>query len=198
MPRLIKVLGVDPAFSNMGFARTTIDLDTLEIKVDSLLLIKTESQQGKSQRKNSDDLRRGNQLYKALCQQTDGCTIAMVEVPHGSQSARASWALGIALGVLSACPIPIIQLTAQQVKLATVGSKTTKKDEMIEWATNLYPNAVWLRQGTRLVAANEHLADAVATVHAGIKLDEFLQLVALLKSHTEHTIPKVTRKQLLK
>jgi Holliday junction resolvasome RuvABC endonuclease subunit len=184
MSRIVKVLGIDPSFANMGFARGAIDIDTMEISIENLLLLKTESQADKDVRKSSDDLRRAKELHSALMQQSKDCALIMAEIPHGSQSARASWALGISVGVLAACPVPIIQLTALQVKMATVGRKQASKAEMIEWAVTKYPSAPWaIRKGVP-IQSNEHLADACAVIHAGIEHDQFKQLLALLRVST--------------
>lgn len=177
----ITVIGIDPSFVNMGFARATVDLNTLKIDVTNLLLLKTESQGGKAVRKNSDDLRRAKELHDTLITQCKGCVIAMIEVPVNSQSARAAWTLGIALGVLAACPIPIIQLSPLQVKLASVGHKQASKQEMINWAVKMYPNAQWAKRKGVPIQSNEHLADAVGAIHAGIKQDDFQQLRAVLR-----------------
>ena len=109
---LIQVVGVDSAFSNMGLARASIDLRTGSILINSLRLISTEAQAKKVVRKSSDDLRRARELHGALSEFAPGSLVAFAEVPHGSQSGRASWALGIAVGVLASCPIPMIQVNA--------------------------------------------------------------------------------------
>ncbi len=174
----LKVVGIDLAFANMGLCRALISQEA--VKVTDLRLVKTEGFEGKSVRKNSSDLRRAQELQTALISFCEGATLAFCEIPHGSQSARASWSLGISVGVLASCKVPVIQLSALEVKMVTVGKKTASKQEMIEWAVARHPAAPWLYSKKRLVAANEHLADAVATIYAGMKTDEFKRLVALL------------------
>jgi Holliday junction resolvasome RuvABC endonuclease subunit len=176
----IQVVGVDAAFSNMGFAIADIDLISKKILVKDIKLVKTESMSGKSVRKSSDDLRRAKQLQAALVANSDHCYVAFVEVPHGSQSARASWSLGIAVGVLSSCPIPIIQVNAEQVKMASIGKKTASKMDIINWAYKLYPDLPWLKSKDRLIQANEHMADAIATLHAGVLTDDFKLAVSMV------------------
>jgi hypothetical protein len=49
----------------------------------------------------------------------------------------------------------------------------------------MFPNAPWLRAKggkKQILNSNEHLADAVAIAHAGIKTDQFLQLMAMRRS----------------
>ena len=177
------VTGVDAAFANFGLCRARIH-DGL-IQPSELQLISTEGQDKKVVRKSSDDLRRAKELINPFVSFCRSSTIAFAEVPHGSQSARASWSLGIAVGVLAACPVPMIQVSALEVKLATVGRKNASKDDMIQWATTLYPNLNWIRCRGRITNANEHLADAVATIHAGIKTNEYKGLLAMLGGSTK-------------
>lgn len=89
---------------------------------------------------------------------------------------------GICLGVLAACSIPVIQVSPLETKLASVGHKTASKADMIAWASNLYPDADWLSCRGRLIASNEHLADATAIVHAGVRTPELRQAISMLLS----------------
>ncbi|WP_218958956.1 RuvC family protein [Salinimonas marina] len=111
-----------------------------------------------------------------------GVNLAFVEIPVGSQSARAMASYGICVGLLASIQIPIIQVTPAEVKIAATGSKTATKNEMIHWAVSQYSDADWLttRRGGQDVVTNknEHLADAVAAVHAGVKTDTFQQLLS--------------------
>jgi len=168
------LVGIDAAFSNMGFARMQFDSNEKPMQnLLSLHLESTEGQHKKEVRKSSDDLRRARQLYLTMCRQCEGALFAIAEVPSGSQSSRASWSLGIAVGVLASCPITLLQVSQLEVKMASVGKKTASKDEMIEWAMSRYPHAGWLLHKGRPVKANEHLADAVAIIHAGMQTDTF-------------------------
>lgn len=184
--RLINVIGIDPSLRNMGFCKATIDLDTMEVKVRDVILAETEANKktAKVVRKNCDDLDRAQILHDALVKECKGYTLAFVEVPVGSQSARAMASYGICIGVLAACPIPMIQVTPSEVKLAATGSKHAAKQEMIEAAMIAHPNAPWLtrKSGGVIVpvAANEHLADATWAIHAGIKTPQFKQAASML------------------
>ncbi|WKZ86267.1 hypothetical protein N5B55_04775 [Ralstonia pickettii] len=185
----LKLLGLDPSLSNFGIAKMTLDLTDMSVDVDDLVLVKTEPEQDKKKKKavrqNSLDLERGRILHDALIEHAKGFQIAVAEVPVGSQSARAMASYGVCIGVLAACPVPMIQVTPSEVKMAGFGVKTATKDEMIEWAMQTYPAAPWLmrkEKGKLLpIAANEHLADAVAAVHAGILTDQFRQATALMR-----------------
>lgn len=185
----INVLGIDPSFRNWGMAHGIIHLPSLNIEIKHLQLVGTESRAGKDVRKNSDDLRCARELRGGMMLGCMGKAIAIAEVPVGSQSSRASWSLGIALGVLGACPIPLIEVTPTEVKLATVGTKTASKGEMIEWATTRYPDLNWLTKKVKgkvtFTNANEHLADAIAAIHAGVKTEQFKLTAAMLYSAAE-------------
>ena len=65
-------------------------------------------------------------------------------------------------------------------------NRKVTKDEIIEWAVKEWPKAPWLRAHNRktgsIVKANEHLADAMAVVKAGIQTPEFQRMVTLYAS----------------
>lgn len=182
---LTSIVGIDPALKNFGIAQMTLDTTTMKFKVDGLHLITTEKRANKVVRVNSDDLRRAQELYRDFVRLVSCFSVGFAEIPSGGQSARAVHGFGIAIGILAACPIPLIQVQAYETKLFTVGTKTASKEEMIEWATETYPDAPWIRHKHKgqlvLSNANEHLADAVAVAHAGIKTDQFQQLMAMWK-----------------
>lgn len=185
MSNAIKVVGFDPSLNNFGLAQATLALDDLSIRVDRLILPQTESEGGKQVRKNSDDLRRATVLHAAMVEACEGASFAIAEVPVGSQSARAMASYGICVGVLAGCPIPLIQVSPSEVKLVATGYKNATKDEMIEWAMSKYPYANWIMRKSNGVmkptAANEHLADAVAAIEAGIKTQQFKQAISILR-----------------
>lgn len=206
----INAVGIDAAFANMGFAKVHIDVSPgqlARIVCDDLILVSTTViEDRKVVRKSSTELRRAQELCEALAKQCAGASFAFVEVPSGSQSASAARALGIAVGVLASCPIPIIEVSPMEVKREvqqhTGGRTAPSKAEIIKWAMVMWPNAPWVlhtheskgRTATKgankgkivgtfrkgdAQACNEHLADALAAVAAGLKTQEFTRLVAL-------------------
>lgn len=183
----MKIIGVDPAVTNTGIAIGRVILPTLEVKIDDLILVKTESRSGKQVRKNSDDLRRASEIAEILVGAASGAAFAVAEIPTGAQSARAAWLLGMAIGIMTNLHthrVPMIQVQPVETKLASVGKKGACKEDIIDWATEKFPDAPWRRykrHGEMLLSDdNEHLADAVAIIHAGLKTEQFNQAVALL------------------
>lgn len=186
MTRRILVAGLDPSFRNWGIARAWLDIDTLDLDLSSLELIKTEKTKNKQVRVNSDDLRRAHELREAMMHSTSDCAVIFAEIPSGSQSARANMGFGISIGVIAGAPAPVIQVQPIEAKKAAVGKKNASKDEMIAWATQKYPHPDWLTRKlkgeTLFIDANEHLADAVAIIVAGIQTEQFRQLLNLWRT----------------
>jgi len=174
---VVRVVGFDPAFRRWGFAIAEIDTETLQVEIKDLILMKTENRSGKTVRKSSDELRRAVELRKAMQKYSADAQVVFSEIPGGAQSASAAKQLGIVLGILSALDKPLIQVTPIETKLAAVGSKVASKQEMIDWAVSSYPDAPWLMRKLKgemvPVNDNEHLADAVAVIHAGVLTDDF-------------------------
>ena len=175
-----------------------LDRDTLELKLERIRTIETEPQRGSKKvvRQNSDDFRRAKVLHEAFQEELKDCVIGFVEVPSGSQHSRSALGFGISIGILASSPVELIEVMPVETKLASVGSKTAEKPEIIAWAAEHYPDAGWLlyekdtrnkngklvHQAGGLHGDNEHAADACAVIHAGIRTPEFKQLLALWKA----------------
>lgn len=201
---IIQGVGIDAAFANMGFAQVVIHVEPLQtfVRCSDLILASTEKESGKKVRVSSDRLRRAQELRAAMEDACRGAAFAFVEVPSGTQNANAAFGLGIAVGVLAACPVPIIEVSPMEVKAAVAGKRVQKgasKAEVIAWAEARWPDAPWIRAAHRatvkgaalpagrLTGDNEHLADALAAVVAGITTPEFQRLIAL-----QNAIPRNT------
>ena len=63
--------------------------------------------------------------------------------------------------------------------------KEIADEEMINQAVALYPDANWPMRGGKIVAGTaEHMADAIAAIHAGVNTPEFTNLMKLLIKHS--------------
>lgn len=187
-PRCIRVMGMDPSLRNWGLAMGTYDVDAKTLSIDKLGLVNPVLPTGKQVRQNSLDLESAYQLYKGAQDLAKFAQAIFVEVPVGSQSARAMASYGICVGVLGAlraAGIPFIQVTPTEVKLAACGKGTATKQEMIAWATSRHPEAPWpvyRRSGTTQVSEEkaEHQADAVGAIYAGLATQAFQQMLSIL------------------
>ena len=186
--RTIRVVGQDPSLRNWGLAIGTYDLDTKKLTIDRLALTNPVIPTGKQVRQNSKDLECGFQLYKGALAAAEGAQAVFVEVPVGSQSARAMASYGVCVGVLGALRangIPFFEVTPTEVKLAGPGSKTASKLDMIGWAVAKHPEANWptyKERGETFIseAKAEHHADAVAAIYAGLASNAFQQMLPFL------------------
>lgn len=174
---LISVGGCDPSLNNFGMVKGVYDTDSKGFIMEQMNLLSPSLPKTKSMLVNARDYQTASLLSKGLNEFLGDCEMVFVELPTGSKSARSAASYGMCLGIFGSFTHPIIVTSAREAKyLATGNSKATKK-EMIQWATNKYPNASWLRQGQRITNANEHLADALASVEAGIRTYHFLNYV---------------------
>lgn len=184
----IPVLGMDPSLTHWGLAESLLDLSTGYLDTPSLELVCPLELQGKQVRVNSNDLHRAEQLAKRAIETAKRCKVVFVEVPVGSQSARAMASYGICVGVLAsirALGIPLIEVTATEVKLALSGNKNATKAEMINKAIELYPDSNWdsMYPGQKkgIPAKAEHTADAIGAIHAGVNTSTFQNLIRLFE-----------------
>lgn len=193
----LKVVGFDPSLRNWGVAVGWYDTVTRRIQIDQLDVIQPVLPTGKQVRQNSLDLESAFQLCAGALAYARQAQAVFVEVPVGSQSARAMASYGICVGVLGgirAHGIPFIEVSPTEVKLAACRSKTATKEQMIEWASANHPEAPWplYKSGGEVkvsAAKAEHMADAVAAIHAGLASTPFQQVLPLLQavhSNEEH------------
>lgn len=185
-PRCIKVVGFDPSLRNWGIATGIYNLHSKTLQVSNVSVTQPVLETKKQVRQNSTDLESARQLFEAAKASAMGAEAIFVEVPVGSQSARAMASYGVCVGVLGALRatgVPFFEVTPTEVKMV-VGSKTASKDQMISWALQKHPEANWpmyKEHGKDIVssAKAEHIADAVAAIYAGIACNTFQQMVPI-------------------
>lgn len=178
---MIRILAIDPSLRNTGVALATADTDSIQIS--DLRLVQTEAATTKQVRKNSDDLRCARQIVDELrsLYRAWKPVVTIVEVPSGTQSARASWTLGVMLGIIAGLPHPVVEVSPTEVKKFFAGNKAASKETMIDLAVGAHPGLPWLRQGDRVLGKNEHLADAVAIAHTGVNSVAFKELYQMTR-----------------
>lgn len=191
---LLRVAAFDPALRNWGMTAGHYQTETNNLILDTLDIIQPKSLTGKSTRKNSDDLFRAEQLAAGSLEFLQGVNAVFVEVPVGSQSARSMASYGVCVGILAtlrAKGLPFFELSPTEIKLAGPGKKTATKREMIQWAYDLYPHLAWpfeTKKGVRRIIESkaEHMADAIAAMHAGIASQSFKQMINLYNQGEHH------------
>lgn len=187
------VVGFDPSMNNWGISRGIMSVDVSDLRNSSLRIadlsvINPVKPDNKQVRVNSKDLTAAEQLAKGALEAAKGAQAIFVEVPVGSQSARAMASYGICVGVLGALRasgIPFFEVTPTEVKMAATGRKTATKGEMIAWARAQHPEAPWpmyKEKGVELLseAKAEHMADATAAIYAGVRTTTFQSLLPML------------------
>jgi Holliday junction resolvasome RuvABC endonuclease subunit len=179
----IPVIGMDPSLRNWGLAEGTLDLEQGYLTNLSLSIVQPKDMEGKQVRKNSSDLYLANQLAEAVIPLVQKAKVIFVEIPVGSQSARAMASYGVCIGLLGAIRsqgIPLIEVNATEVKLGLSGKPNATKRQMIEAAYLHYPTANFPMQRGKILDKAEHMADAIGAIHAGVNTPMFQQLMRLL------------------
>lgn len=180
---IIPVAGMDPSLTHWGTAEGQLCLSTgsfTDCKVDMAITAKGKNKQVRA---NSDDLQRSQSLAEHAFDVGHRAKIVFIECPVGSQSANAMKSCGVSFGIVGAMRakgIQVIELTATAIKVAMTGDKNATKAKMIEAAVSLYPDAGWKYHRGKLTNDNEHMADAIGAIHAGVVTPEFQQLMTLL------------------
>ena len=181
-------MGCDPSLRNWGLAGASYNLETKKLTIIKLAVVCPVLPTGKQIRNNSLDLEASFQLYSGVTAASHGAHAVFVEVPVGSQSARAMASYGICVGVLGALRangVPFYEVTPTEVKKAGPGNKTASKKQMIEWAMARHPEGNWptYKEHGKVVVSEakaEHMADAVGAIYAGIAGTPFQQLLSMV------------------
>lgn len=179
----MKVIGLDGSLQNFGIAVGTVDAPTRKLlTVDELLLSKT-TKDSKVKRAD-DDFYRFHlhwQYIDSLIRRYEPDYI-FGEIPSGSRDVRAAFAFGGVTAILAGLALynNIYTVTPTEVKVAATGWNHADKEDVIAAIHGCYPDAPWImskkpnamcieRDGKYLTNANEHLADAVGAILAGLK-----------------------------
>ncbi len=186
---IIKVAGFDPSLRNWGIAQAELDLVTGVLSTPVLSVIASEPNNQKQVRTNSQDLAVCTDLASQVIKVGATTKVIFVEMPVGSQSAASMKGYGACIGILGALQasgIKIIEVTPMESKKLFTGNKNATKKEMIAKAIEHYPEANWptyKKKGQVLYAESEaeHMADAIAAIHAGVQTPLFTNLMQLLK-----------------
>lgn len=182
---VIKIAGIDPSLRNTGVALGEYNLATGAWGVSRVAIVQTERRVGKQVRQNSDDYRCARELIRGTNKLLDehGTSFVFAELPTGAQSARAMFSFGLVTAIVAGLHPPLIQVQPREVQQAVLGRAGKNKEAIIEWAVARFPGAGWLTRRlkgeVKLLADNEHPADACAAIAAGVETVEFAQALAL-------------------
>lgn len=183
MSNPISVMGLDGSLANFGIAVAVVDLDTKTIiEVKDLVLSKT-AKNAKLKRA-TDDFTRFQQHWNIVKEVADKYNVNIMygEIPSGAQDARASFAFGGVTAMLAGLGTyyQVGVVTPAEVKVAATGNKHADKEDVIAAMHKAFPTAPWITgkkanamnitttSGLYLTNANEHLADSVGVILAGI------------------------------
>ena len=179
----IKVVGFDPSLRNWGISIGNYDTVSKRLIIEKVDVTQPVLSTNKQVRTNSLDLESSKQLAEAAIEACKGARAIFVEVPVGSQSARAMASYGICVGVLGtlrAMGIPFFEVSPSEVKLVSVGKATATKKDMINWMIKSHPEALLpLHNGKVIESKAEHMADATAAIHAGVESTLFKQMLTI-------------------
>lgn len=180
--KIINFLSMDPSFRNTAIVKGQI-VDGI-VTLTGYELTITSKTKNKKIRASSDAVDRCRILMDSISDQLDKFkpNVTFSETPSGSQSAASMKGYGISCALIALLRPPAIQVSPMEVKVASVGSKTASKEEMIAWAVENHPELDWPRKpnGDVVKAKGEHIADAIAVVYAGMKTDQYKQIESFL------------------
>lgn len=172
--------GLDPSLSNIGASKMELTFNQegkiVAHKLISVALSQTNPDKKKSRRKNEEDRARAVIHHEFLKDYLKDVDIVFCELPVGSQTARAMASYGICIGITAAIELPFFVVAPMDLKLAACRNKQATKEDMISWGIRKFPNANWLQgKSASVLKKNEHIADSLAAIVAGVKTEQFKQ-----------------------
>lgn len=180
------VMGFDPSMRNWGLAVANLDMDELEFEVTHIDVItnKLDKSKKKQVRKSSQNFDRAKRLHKSVLAEIEEHKpkALFVEMPHGSQNASSQLSYAMCITVIGAIAnqtgLPVFQLSEAENKKAMGLKGAITKQDMIDAVREVHPDAPWAkhkRNGEMVYTEgfNEHAADAIAAIRAGLETEEF-------------------------
>ena len=172
----MRLLGIDPGFAALGLA--TVELLPVGERVVQLQVLRTQPSTTKRHiRKADDNSDRAREfarlLHQAITPDVVALCVEATALPFGRCRSSVVSNLGRIRGVLDALAevhgLPIIEETAQSLKLLATGDRTATKEVVQECLELRFPEvaALWPTQKTLV----EHAGDALAAVLAGLQSD---------------------------
>lgn len=177
----MKYISIDSSLAHTGIAIGEI-LSDGSFTVEAIDLHETKKTKNKQVRASSDTIQRCRETYEFLQGYIRNIKPALIfiETPSGSQSASGMKSYGATCQLIASLYPEPIEVTPDEVKIAALNNKTASKRAIINWAYAKYPNLTWIWRTVKgqanLQDNNEHMADAIAIIHAGIKTPEFKKL----------------------
>lgn len=174
----MKFISIDTSLRYTGIAIGNIDTEN-NISVSNIVLTETKKTENKQVRASSDTIERCRQthLFVHDILEKEKPDVIFVETPTGSQSANGMKSYGAVCALIaSIITPPPIEVTPIEVKVAYMNDKTASKEAIINKAAANHPELNWFYHAGKLQNKNEHMADAIAIVHAGIKTNQFKQI----------------------
>jgi len=169
------ILTNDPSMTAWGWA--VLDMDGVVLVAGA---IKTAPTDKKLRiRKGDDRIRRISEINHTLINIISDNNVGLLlsELPHGSQSASAAVMIGATAAIMQTIGdclnIPVEWFSEGDSKMAVIGRRSAKKDEMVTKINVLYHPVAWKNTKWR----DEGIADALAIHYIALQQSTALKMM---------------------
>lgn len=166
---VLKFISVDPSLSNTAVVYGTI---IGEVIPEGYFLLHTDPPK-KGEKKINSIVSRAKYILDELRDFVNKFNpdVCFAELPTGSQSSSASISVGVSCCIIATLGDKTVSVTASDVKMNSVGSKTATKKEIMGYCENKYPNFMFERKkdGSMVEGRMEHVCDAICIAEVGFK-----------------------------
>lgn len=171
---------------NWGLAVCYLDPTDYTITVDELHVIHSNKDSKKARLKSSRDIMTVEELLEGIIPLVEDADVIVAETPIGGRDSAAALSYSICISIIATLNVAytkVFEVTPGEVKLNVC--KDASKAEMIQWATNMHPEAPWkykTQKGRKSIVSGfaEHVSDAIGALYAAANKPQFFKLIQTL------------------
>ena len=165
------VLGLDYSIRNTGWVKLSWVKDNNKLSLIDYGVIHRAKTPSSIRGVNRRDFYQAHALGNQLQFLINGCDLVTFELSMGG-TGRALKTLNLVTGLVACLPLSyekLISVSPYALKRHVTGDKFASKENVITWAKFVAKDIAWdaIPKGK-----HEHIADALASVYAGLKIDK--------------------------
>lgn len=183
----VRFMAIDPGFASIGWAIFDLSRDGVSVLAVGLVETKKATKKTKTLAAH-DNWKRAHEIARQLSNLMVSYRVRAIAAEYMSFPRNASAAAKVALtwGVLAAltlwhAPMPMLQVSPQETKLETTGSRSASKTDVGAAMDAMFLGLSALRANAAPVSKHEHINDAVAVGVAVLGSEE----IGIMKSMLE-------------
>lgn len=174
---MIRILGLDPGFANLGWAQVLYDPGSQKLTVEAMGVFTTaKSDKKKKVRDTDDNFKRAQELCRFLDNLFAAADAVAAEEMSSPRNSRTVKLLGMTWGVVATLADiyehPLVQIPVDVLKKTIAHDGRASKDDIIEHVNQAFGEDLAERHLTEVAGGlHEHAYDALAAIMCSLTTD---------------------------